>query len=79
MTRGRFAQPQLGRYGVWLLTDSISPNSPSRSNRWATGRLIGGSPDADLAVGGTALAETSSLQLATGYHQHLVVAGRRRR
>ena len=36
MTEAVSLKPDLGRYGVWLGTRSITPSWPRRSNRWAT-------------------------------------------
>src|ERR1700677_3203092 len=67
MTEGVSLKPQLGRYGVWLPNRSISPNLAQQIESLGYGAAwIGGSPDADLAWVEPALAETSSLQLATG-------------
>src|SRR6202161_43304 len=67
MTEGVSLKPQLGRYGVWLPNRSISPNLAQQIESLGYGAAwIGGSPDADLAWVEPALAQTSSLQLATG-------------
>jgi probable F420-dependent oxidoreductase len=60
-------KPELGRYGVWLPTRSITPELAARIESLGYGAAwIGGSPDADLSWVEPALAKTSSLQLATG-------------
>src|SRR6202789_1379204 len=67
MTEGASFKLDLGRYGVWLPNRSISPNLAQQIEALGYGAAwIGGSPDADLAWVEPALAETSSLQLATG-------------
>jgi probable F420-dependent oxidoreductase len=67
MTEGVSLKPELGRYGVWLSSRSISPNLAKQIESLGYGAAwIGGSPDADLTWVEPALAETSSLQLATG-------------
>ena len=67
MTEGVSLKLDLGRYGVWLPNRSISPNLAQQIESLGYGAAwIGGSPDADLAWVEPALAETSSLQLATG-------------
>jgi probable F420-dependent oxidoreductase len=67
MTEGASLKLDLGRYGVWLGSRSISPNLAKQIEALGYGAAwIGGSPDADLAWVEPALAETSSLQLATG-------------
>ncbi len=67
MAEGVSLKPELGRYGVWLPNRSISPNLAKQIESLGYGAAwIGGSPDADLTWVEPALAETSSLQLATG-------------
>jgi probable F420-dependent oxidoreductase len=67
MTEGVSLKPELGRYGVWLSSRSISPNLAKQIESLGYGAAwIGGSPDAELEWVEPALAETSSLQLATG-------------
>src|SRR5271170_7894345 len=67
MTEGVSLKPELGRYGVWLPNRAVSPNLAQQVESLGYGAAwIGGSPDADLAWVEPALAETSSLQLATG-------------
>jgi len=60
-------KPELGRFGVWLATRSISPELAERIEALGYGAVwVGGSPDADLAWVEPALAQTSTLQVATG-------------
>ncbi|OMC21274.1 LLM class F420-dependent oxidoreductase [Mycobacterium colombiense] len=67
MTEGVSLKPDLGRFGVWLATRSISPEVASGIESLGYGAAwIGGSPDADLSWADPALAGTASLQLATG-------------
>ena len=67
MTEGVSLKPDLGRFGVWLGSRSITPELAARIESLGYGAAwIGGSPDADLAWVEPALAQTSSLQLATG-------------
>jgi probable F420-dependent oxidoreductase len=67
MTEGVSLTLDLGRYGVWLPTRSISPQLAKQIETLGYGAAwIGGSPDASLEWVEPALAETSSLQLATG-------------
>jgi probable F420-dependent oxidoreductase len=67
MTEGVSLKPELGRYGVWLGSRSISPGLARQIESLGYGAAwIGGSPDAALEWVEPALAETSSLQLATG-------------
>jgi probable F420-dependent oxidoreductase len=67
MTDAASLKPDLGRFGVWLGTRSITPELAARIESLGYGAAwIGGSPDADLAWVDPALAQTSSLQLATG-------------
>ena len=67
MTDAASLKPDLGRFGVWLGTRSITPELAARVESLGYGAAwIGGSPDADLAWVDPALAQTSSLQLATG-------------
>ncbi len=57
----------LGRFGVWLPTRSITPELAARIESLGYGAAwIGGSPDAELPWVDPALAQTTSLQLATG-------------
>ena len=67
MTEGVSLKLDLGRYGVWLGTRSITPDLAVQIESLGYGAAwIGGSPDADLKWVEPALAQTSSLQLATG-------------
>ncbi len=67
MTEAVSLKPELGRFGVWLPTRSITPELATRVESLGYGAAwIGGSPDAELAWVDPALARTASLQLATG-------------
>jgi probable F420-dependent oxidoreductase len=67
MTEGVALKPDLGRYGVWLGARSVSPGVAKQIESLGYGAVwVGGSPDADLGWVEPALAETSTLQLATG-------------
>jgi probable F420-dependent oxidoreductase len=67
MTEGVSLKLDLGRYGVWLGSRSITPDLAAQIESLGYGAAwIGGSPDADLKWVEPALAQTSSLQLATG-------------
>jgi probable F420-dependent oxidoreductase len=67
MTDAVSLKPDLGRYGVWLATRSIKPELAAQIEALGYGAAwIGGSPDAELAWVEPALAQTTSLQLATG-------------
>lgn len=67
MTEGVSLKPELGRFGVWLPTRSISPELAAGIESLGYGAAwIGGSPDAELSWAEPALARTTSLQLATG-------------
>ena len=67
MTEAVSLKPDLGRFGAWLPTRSISPELAAKIESLGYGAAwIGGSPDADLAWVEPALAQTTSLQLATG-------------
>ncbi|OBI50082.1 LLM class F420-dependent oxidoreductase [Mycobacterium kyorinense] len=67
MTEAVSLKPDLGRYGVWLGTRNISPDLARDIEALGYGAAwIGGSPDADLSWVEPALAQTTSLQLATG-------------
>ncbi|GLE54376.1 LLM class F420-dependent oxidoreductase [Mycobacterium montefiorense] len=60
-------KPNLGRYGAWLPTRSVTPELAAKIEALGyPSAWIGGSPDAELAWVETALGQTSSLQLATG-------------
>ena len=67
MTEPVSLKPHLGRFGVWLGTRSITPDLAKEIESLGYGAAwIGGSPDADLTWVEPALAQTTSLQLATG-------------
>jgi probable F420-dependent oxidoreductase len=67
MTEAVSLKPDLGRFGVWLPTRSITPELAAKIESLGYGAAwIGGSPDAELAWVDPALAQTNSLQLATG-------------
>lgn len=67
MTEAVPLKPDLGSYGVWLGARSITPGLAKQIESLGYGAVwVGGSPDADLAWVEPALAQTSSLQLATG-------------
>ena len=67
MTHAVSLKPGLGRFGVWLPTRSIAPELAAKIESLGYGAVwIGGSPDAELAWVDPALAQTDSLQLATG-------------
>ncbi len=67
MTEGVSLKLDLGRYGVWLGSRSITPDLAVQIESLGYGAAwIGASPDADLKWVEPALAQTSSLQLATG-------------
>src|SRR6201999_640160 len=67
MTEAASLKLDLGRYGVWLPSRSISPNLAQQIEALGYGAAwIGGSPGGRLAGVEPALAETTSLQLATG-------------
>src|SRR3981081_1140786 len=67
MTDAVSLKPNLGRYGVFLGTRSITPELAAKIEELGYGAAwIGGSPDAELDWVDPALAQTPSLQLATG-------------
>src|ERR1700735_2651295 len=67
MTEGVSLKLDLGRYGVWRPSRSITPERAAKIESLGYGAAwIGGSPEADLAWVEPALAQTTSLQLATG-------------
>jgi len=67
MTEGVSLKLDLGRYGVWLGSRSITPDLAVQIESLGYGAAwVGGSPDADLKWVEPALAQTSTLQLATG-------------
>jgi probable F420-dependent oxidoreductase len=60
-------KPDLGRFGAWLPTRSITPELAAQIESLGYRAIwIGGSPDADLAWVDLALSGTESVQLATG-------------
>ena len=60
-------KPDLGRFGAWLPTRSITPKLAAQIESLGYRAIwIGGSPDADLAWVDAALSGTESVQLATG-------------
>ncbi|MGA8252994.1 MAG: LLM class F420-dependent oxidoreductase [Mycobacterium sp.] len=60
-------KPDLGRFGAWLPSRSITPALAAQIESLGYRAIwIGGSPDADLAWVDAALSGTESLQLATG-------------
>lgn len=67
MTGSVSLKPELGRFGVWLPTRAITPQLAAQIEALGYGAVwIGGSPDAELAWVDPVLAQTTSLQLATG-------------
>jgi hypothetical protein len=67
MTEAVSLKPDLGRFGVFLATRSITPELAKEIESLGYGAVwIAGSPDAELTWVDPALAQTSSLQLATG-------------
>jgi probable F420-dependent oxidoreductase len=67
MTEAVSLKPDLGRFGIWVATRSIAPELAAKFESLGYGAAwIGGSPEADLAWVEPALAQTTSLQLATG-------------
>ncbi len=67
MTEAVSLKPELGRFGVWLPTRSITPGLAAHIESLGYGAAwVGGSPEAGLAWVDPALAGTTSLQLATG-------------
>jgi probable F420-dependent oxidoreductase len=67
MTDAVSLKPNLGRYGAWLATRSITPELAAKIEALGYGAAwVGGSPDAELDWVDPALAQTGSLQLATG-------------
>jgi probable F420-dependent oxidoreductase len=67
MTEAASLKLDLGRYGVWLGSRSITPDLAKQIESLGYGAAwIGRSPDAELNWVEPALAQTSSLQLATG-------------
>lgn len=67
MTEAVALKPDLGRFGVWLPNRSVTPELAAGIESLGYGAAwIGWSPDAELAWADPALAQTTSLQLATG-------------
>ena len=67
MTDAVSLKPDLGRFGAWLPTRSITPELAAQIESLGYRAIwIGGSPDADLAWVDAALSGTESVQLATG-------------
>ena len=67
MTDAASLKPDLGRYGVFVAFRSIEPGLAAQIESLGYGAAwIGGSPDAELEWVNPALAQTNSLQLATG-------------
>lgn len=67
MTEVAGLKPELGRYGVWLPNRSLTPELAAGIEALGYGAAwAGASPDAELAWVEPALAQTTSLQLATG-------------
>ena len=67
MTEAATLKPNLGRFGVWLPNRSVTPELAARIESLGYGAAwVGGSPDAELSWVEPALAQTTSLQLATG-------------
>jgi probable F420-dependent oxidoreductase len=67
MTEAVGLKPDLGRFGIWLPTRSITPELAARTESLGYGAVwVGGSPDAELSWVEPALEQTTSLQLATG-------------
>ncbi|MBW0017204.1 MAG: LLM class F420-dependent oxidoreductase [Mycobacterium sp.] len=67
MTEAVSLKPDLGKFGVWLVTRSITPDLANKIEALGYGAAwVGGSPDAELAWVEPALDQTTSLQLATG-------------
>jgi len=67
MSEGVSLKPDLGRYGVFLAFRSLAPELAAQIESLGYGATwVGGSPDAELEWVDPALAQTNSLQLATG-------------
>jgi probable F420-dependent oxidoreductase len=67
MTGAVSLKPELGRFGAWLPTRSITPELAAQIESLGYPAIwIGGSPDADLSWVDPALAATDSVQFATG-------------
>src|SRR6201999_2251140 len=60
-------KPDLGRFGVFLAFRSVAPELAAQVEQLGYGAVwVGGSPEAELDWVDPALAQTNSLQLATG-------------
>ena len=67
MTDAVSLKPDLGRFGVWLAFRSLAPELAAQIEALGYGAVwVGGSPEAELDWVDPALAQTNSLQLATG-------------
>jgi probable F420-dependent oxidoreductase len=67
MSEGVSLKPDLGRFGVFLAFRSVAPELAAQIESLGYGAVwVGGSPDAELEWVDPALAQTNSLQLATG-------------
>jgi probable F420-dependent oxidoreductase len=67
MTEAAGLKPDLGRFGVFVVARSITPELAARIESLGYGAVwVGGSPAAELAWVDPALEQTTSLQLATG-------------
>jgi probable F420-dependent oxidoreductase len=67
MTDAVSLKPDLGRFGVWLAFRSLAPELAAQIESLGYGAVwVGGSPEAELDWVDPALAQTNSLQLATG-------------
>jgi probable F420-dependent oxidoreductase len=67
MTDAVSLKPDLGRFGVWLAFRSLAPELAAQIESLGYGAVwVGGSPEAELEWVDPALAQTNSLQLATG-------------
>jgi probable F420-dependent oxidoreductase len=67
MTDGVSLKPDLGRFGVFLAFRSVAPELAAQIESLGYGAVwVGGSPEAELDWVDPALAQTNSLQLATG-------------
>lgn len=60
------SKPELGRFGVWV-RDAVSPDQAVEIEKLGYGAVwVGGSPDAELSFVEPILAQTTTLQVATG-------------
>src|ERR1700753_3632415 len=67
MTDAASLKPDLGRFGVFLAFRSVAPELAAQVEQLGYGAVwVGGSPEAELDWVDPALAQTNSLQLATG-------------